>query len=300
LADKYKHHIQNKRRDEGITTYGKSNMTASLKALQLKARHQVYTLLSGHNLSKLHGEGYDFSELREYQIGDDIRKINWTISAKLGKPYIKELHSNRELSVVTAALMDGNLYFGAGNEKQKKITEVATVLGYAAQQNADLFTGFAYMQNEVYATPPSKQIYHIEQYSKILFERTLLGTKVEYNVAIQDLFKRIRKPSLIFIIGDFLEPVDLSLLAQKHEVIAIIIRNKEEEDPKKLGEVTLIDPQTSQKIDTYFAKKGITEYLEKLQEHDASLQEHFACYDIRSVKIFTEDETVSKLTRLFI
>ena len=275
-------------------------MTTNLKALQLKARHQVYTLLSGHNLSKLHGEGYDFSELREYQIGDDIRKINWTISAKLGKPYIKELHANRELSIVTAALMDGNLYFGTGNEKQKKITEVATLLGYAAQQNADLFTGFAYMQKEVYATPPSKQIYHIEQYSKTLFERPLLGTKIDYSLAIQDLFKRVHKPSLIFIIGDFLEAVDLSLLAQKHEVIAIIVREKGEEDPKKLGEVTLVDPQTSQKTDTYFSKKSIQQYLEKLQAHDASLQEHFARYDIRSVKIFTEDEAISKLTKLFI
>ena len=275
-------------------------MTTNLKALQLKARHQVYTLLSGHNLSKLHGEGYDFSELREYQIGDDIRKINWTISAKLGKPYIKELHANRELSIVTAALMDGNLYFGTGNEKQKKITEVATLLGYAAQQNADLFTGFAYMQKEVYATPPSKQIYHIEQYSKTLFERPLLGTKINYSLAIQDLFKRVHKPSLIFIIGDFLETVDLSLLAQKHEVIAIIVREKGEEDPKKLGEVTLVDPQTSQKTDTYFSKKSIQQYLEKLQAHDASLQEHFARYDIRSVKIFTEDEAISKLTKLFI
>ena len=120
-------------------------MTTYLKALQLKARHQVYTLLSGHNLSKLHGEGYDFSELREYQIGDDIRKINWTISAKLGKPHIKELHANRELSVVVCALMDGSLHFGTGNAKQEKLTEVATLLGFAAQHSGDLFTGLGYI-----------------------------------------------------------------------------------------------------------------------------------------------------------
>ena len=127
-------------------------MNAAIKALQLKARHQVYTLLSGHNLSKLHGEGYDFSELREYQIGDDIRKINWTITAKLGKPYIKELHANRELSVVVAAFMDASLYFGPGNAKQEKLTEVATLLGYAAQQNSDLFTGLSYTQESTNTT----------------------------------------------------------------------------------------------------------------------------------------------------
>ena len=275
-------------------------MNASLKALQLKARHQVYTLLSGHNLSKLHGEGYDFAELREYQIGDDIRKINWTITAKLGKPYIKELHANRELSVVVAALMDGSLYFGTDNTKQKKLTEIATILGYATVQNADLFTGVAYMQKETVAIAPSKQIYHIEQFSKTLFEHALLESKVDSTLAVQNLFKRIHRPSLIFILGDFLEDIDLSLLAQKHEVIAIIIRNRGEEHPQKLGEVTLVDPQTGQRTDTYFAKRNIVQYLEKLQAHDQRLQEHFARYDIRSVKIFSDEEPLSKLINLFI
>ena len=211
-------------RGEGTPTYDYT-MNTALKALQLKARHQVYTLLSGHNLSKLHGEGYDFSELQEYQMGDDIRKINWTITAKLGKPYIKELHANRELSVVVVALMDGSLYFGSGNAKQTKLTEVATILGYAAQQNADLFTGISYEQDHTNVTPPTKQLYHIEQFSKTLFEASLLSTKINYNISMQDLFKRVHKPSLVFVIGDFLEEVDLSLLAQKHEVIAIIIRD---------------------------------------------------------------------------
>ena len=275
-------------------------MNQSFKALQLKARHQVYTLLSGHNLSKLHGEGYDFSELREYQMGDDIRKINWTITAKLGKPYIKELHANRELSVVVATLMDGSLYFGSGNAKQTKLTEVATLLGYAAQQNADLFTGISYEQNRTNVTPPTKQLYHIEQFSKTLFESSLLGTKVNYNTSIQDLFKRVHKPSLIFVIGDFLEEIDLSLLAQKHEVIAIIIRDREEESPKKLGEVTLSSPQNSNTMDTYFGKKSMEKYLAKLQENDEKLIEHFSRYDIRYVKVFTDDEVVGKLSSLFL
>ncbi len=275
-------------------------MNTAFKVLQLKARHQVYTLLSGHNLSKLHGEGYDFSELREYQLGDDIRKINWTITAKLGKPYIKELHANRELSVVVAALMDGSLYFGSGNAKQTKLTEVATILGYAAQKNTDLFTGLSYEQDHTNVTPPTKQLYHIEQFSKTLFDASLLGTKINYNTSIQDLFKKVHKPSLIFVIGDFLEEVDLSLLAQKHEVIAILIRDREEESPKKLGEVTLSSPQGKAKMDTYFGKRSIEKYLAKLKENDEKLIEHFSRYDIRYVKIFTDDEVVGKLLELFV
>lgn len=274
-------------------------MNTSLKALQLKARHQAYTLLSGHNLSKLHGEGYDFSELREYQMGDDIRKINWTITAKLGKPYIKELHANRELSVVVATLTDGSLYYGLSNTKQIKLAEVATLLGYATQQNTDLFTGISYREDKTYSTPPTKQLYHIEQFSKHLFKSSLLNTRVNTLFSIQDLFQRLHKPSLLFILSDFLEETDLSLLTQKHEVIAIIIRDREEESPKRLGEVTLDNPRNKAKLDTYFGKRSIMKYLRRLEENDQKLKAHFARYDIRSVKIFTDDEVVSKLLTLF-
>jgi len=275
-------------------------MNTALKALQLKARHQVYTLLSGHNLSSLHGEGYDFAELREYQMGDDIRKINWMITAKLEKPYIKELHANRELSVVVSTLMDGSLYFGSGNTKQKKLTEVATLLGYAAEQNHDLFTGIQYTQNQIHTTPPTKQRYHIEQFSQALYESELLGSTLDIQASIEDLFKRIYKPSLVFVIGDFLEEIDLSLLAQKHEVIAVIIRDKAEETPTPLGEVTLANPQNKTTMETYFGKRSVVKYLTKLKEHDEKLIEHFSNHDIRYVKILTDDEAIGKLISLFV
>jgi len=274
-------------------------MNLALKALQLKARHQVHTLLLGNNLSKQHGEGHDFWELREYQIGDDIRKINWVTSAKLGKPYIKELRANHELSVVVSVLMDASLYFGSGNTKQKKLTEVATLLGYATHQQSDLFTGVCYSQTQTYSTSPTKQLYHIEQFSQTLYQTKLLGTSLSYSDSIEDLFKRIHKPSLVFVIGDFLEKVDLSLLAQKHEVIAILIRDKAEEYPQALGEATLVNPNNKNTIETYFGKRNIHKYLTKLKEHDEKTIEHFAKYDIRYVKIFTDDEVVGKLMSLF-
>lgn len=274
-------------------------MRISLKILQLKAKRQVYTLLSGNNLSKLYGEGYEFAELREYQMGDDVRKINWTITAKLGKPYIKELHANRELSVVVSTLIDGSLYFGEGNDKQKKLTEIATILAYASQQNSELFTGFIYQKNATYSTPPTKQIYHIEEFSKNLYDASILGTSLNHTEVIEDLFKRVSKPSLLFMVGDFLETVDLSLLAQKHEVIAIIIRDRAEENPEKLGEITLSSSKSSMKLDTHFGKKSINNYLKRLKEHDENLHQHFLSYGIRSVKIFTDEDIVPKLMRLF-
>lgn len=275
-------------------------MSLALKTLQLKARYQVYTLLAGNNLSKMHGEGYDFSELREYQIGDDVRKINWTITAKLGRPYIKELHANRELSVVVAAMMDGSLYFGEENRKQHTITEIATILGYSAHHNNDLFTGFSFHNDKHRVTPPTKQLYHIENFSKTLYELETLHTALEYTKAIHTLSTHIYKRSLLFIIGDFLEPVDLSLLAQKHEVIAIIVRHREEERPKKLGEAILDNPKTAQSRHTDFGAAGIRHYLARLKAHDEAMQTHFMQYGIRYIKIYTDEDAVEKLVRLFV
>ena len=274
-------------------------MNHALKALQLKAKEQVHTLLSGHSLSRLQGEGYDFSELREYQIGDDIRKINWMISAKLGKPYIKTLHSNRELSVAVATFMDASFYFAYNHAKQKKLTEVATLLGYATLQQNDLFRGFCFTQAQTYHTPPTKQHYHLETFSQTLYEIPLLHTTLERKTALATLFQALTTPSLLFIVSDFLEAVDLSLLAQKHEVIAIIIRDEAEESPQILGEVTLQSPHNADKKRTYFGKKTQEKYLHQLQQHDAKQKEHFAQHHIRHVKILTKDDVVKKLMTLF-
>lgn len=274
-------------------------MSYELKRLQIKAKQSIYTLLSGDNLSKLHGEGYDFSELREYQIGDDIRKINWTISAKLGKPYVKELHANRELSIVVATLMDGSLYFGDGNEKQKRLTEVATTLAYATQHQNDLFKGFSFYKTDTYETPPTKHLFHVEEFSKQMFEARLLNQKLNYKKSLETLFKKTYKPSLLFVISDFLEEVDLSLLSQKHEVIAIIIRDREEENPNILGEVTLRSPISKIRFDTFLGKKSIQKYRKRVMEHDRRLQEHFSTYNIRYIKVFTDEDVVSRLVELF-
>ncbi len=269
------------------------------KTIQIKAKRDMYRLLSGNFLSSLHGDGYDFAQLREYQIGDDIRKINWTITAKLNKPYIKELHANKELSIVVATLIDGSLYFKNGNKKQDKITEIATILGYASQNSNDLFCGVVYTQKSIYSTPPTKQLYHIEEYSKTLFESQLLNTTLDRQNAIDELFERIKKRSIIFILSDGLEYIDLSLLAQKHEVVAISVREEEEIRPQKTQEITLLNPQNGNRIDSYFGKKSINRYLQKLQTHDQKQKEHFDRYNIINTTISTDGDSIMALMRLF-
>jgi uncharacterized protein (DUF58 family) len=275
-------------------------MNPKLKALQLKARHQVYTLLSGHNLSRLHGEGYDFAELREYQIGDDIRKINWTITAKLGKPYIKELHANRELFVCVTSLLDGNVYFAEGNAKQHLHTEVAALLGFATQHSNDLFSGICYTPHDTYTTPPTKQLFEIERFTEQIETAAVLHAALSLQEKIDDLFKRLHKPSLLFILHDFLEPVDLSLLSQRHEVIAVIIRDRREESLGKAGEVEIENPLNGSRQNRIIDRRGIRRYRTGIEAHERERDTHFSQYGIRYVKIFTDEEPVEKLMKLFL
>lgn len=148
-------------------------------------------------------------------------------------------------------------------------------------------------------TPPTKQLYHIEHFTRTLFETPLLHTTLGTDTALHDLFYQIHTPSLLFVLGDFLEETDLSLLAQRHEVIAVIVRHREEDKPKQLGEVLLQNPKNGKEHKTFFAKKSLQRYLVHKEAHDAKLAAHFSRYDIRSVKIYTDEVPLNKLLPLF-
>ena len=279
-------------------------MNYVFQTLRLKAKHQVHTLLSGYSLSKKQAEGYDFSQLRAYQAGDDIRKINWQITAKLQTPYVNEHHTQRTLHVVVASLMDSSFVFGADSptspsKKQAYLSQVALLLGYVTQSHGDMFTGLGYTQNKHYSTPPTKQAYFIERFAEQLYESKLLTSTLNIQTSIQNLFSRISRPSLLFVLGDFLSFTDLSVLAQKHEVIAIGIRDEAEEVPTKLGEVLLKNPYNTQTLETYFSSKNIHSYLKELQQHDLHQQAHFHKYSIRYLKIKTNEDIIERLGTLF-
>ncbi|SFV55557.1 hypothetical protein MNB_SV-9-1618 [hydrothermal vent metagenome] len=268
------------------------------KLIEIKAKEQSYSLLSGNHISKMYGEGYDFGELREYQIGDDIRKINWTISAKMQKPFIKELHSNRELSVCVTALISPSLYFGLEDtkmvrEKQNLITEIYLLLGYSTVYNQDLFTGVYYFNNKSYLTPPTKQRYTIEKFAEKIYNLNIKNSTLDYNIS-KDLFSKIINRSIIFIIGDFLEDIDLSILSKRHEVVVIIVRHRDELNPKALGEVILKNPSNQEEKSSFFGNSIIEKYIKELKKSDDKLYNHLNQFNIKYINIDTGDNILDK------
>jgi uncharacterized protein (DUF58 family) len=270
-----------------------------LKTLLIKTRRQVFSEMIGNNPSLFHGEGYDFSELREYQIGDDIRKIDWTITAKLQSPYIKLFHEERELSVVTACMMGGSLYFGRDRIKQELVAEIAAILGYSAIKNGDLFTGVVVSEKVETVERPTKRLFGVNRFVERVDGASILGKQADYREGIGQLFRRIKRRSILFVIGDFLAPVDFALLSRRHEVIAVIVRDRFEEHPVPLGQVHLVDPESGATLQTHFGERNVEKYRERIIASDKALYKHLHRHRIRFVKIYTDEEPFGKLIKLF-
>ncbi len=274
-------------------------MNRRLKTLLVKTKRQVFSEMIGNNPSLFHGEGYDFSELREYQVGDDIRKIEWTITAKLQKPYVKIFHEERELSIVAACMLGGSLFFGTERIKHDVVTEIAAIIGYSAVKNSDLFTGVVVGNGVESVERPTKRIFGVNRFIERVDGTSLLGRECDYIGGIRALFDRIKRKSILFVIGDFLAEVDLALLSRRHEVIAVIVRDRFEEHPVPLGQVHLVDPGSGATLNTNFSERSVKEYRAKVIENDRNLYRHLNRYRIRFVKIYTDEDPFGKLSRLF-
>ena len=236
-------------------------MDKKLKKILIKTKKAVFSNKIGNNTSKLKGEGYDFSELREYEDGEDVRKIDWMISAKMGKPYVKVFHAQRELDINIVSLMGGSVYFGTAVFKQDIICEIAALLGYSAITQGDSFSSFITNENSVLITKKTKNFFAVEKMTEYLYNYDVKGKEVLYNKLADELYKKIRKKSIIFLIGDFInaDGLRLNLLAKKHEVIVIVLRDRFEEKPKPLGSVNLVDPSNSLRFEGTVSKEMIVD-----------------------------------------
>lgn len=272
---------------------------SKLRKILIKTRRQVFTEVVGNNASLFLGEGYDFSELREYQIGDDIRKIDWIITAKLQKPYVKLFHAERELHAVIAVMCSGSTYFGTHRSKQELMGEIASILAFSAVRNSDLFSCYTFAESLHHFQQPTKRVFGVQKMLEHLLSFNVLGRKADYKTMVETLLQRIKRKSLVFIIGDFFDSVELRVLAKKHEVMLIVVRDRMEENPPSLGFASLMDPESQSVLEGDFGKRSVEHYRKKVIEHDRTLYRHCRENQIIMTKIYTDEDPIRKLLKLF-
>ncbi len=272
---------------------------SKLKKILVRARRQVFSEMVGNNPSIFQGEGYDFIELREYMAGDDIRHIDWNITAKMQKPFIKIFREERELNVVLVSLLNGSVHFGSKKFKQDVIAEVSALLGFSTLKNGDLLSSYIFTDKMVSHSKPSKKLFQIQKNVSDILEFDALNQKLDLKVVSDTLYKRLRRKSLIIIIGDFFEIPNFKLLAKKHEVIAVIVRDHLEEKPPKMGFASLVDPESGAVLEGDFNSSSVESYAKKVAVHDHNLYESFRKDKVRFTKVYTDENPSVNLRRLF-
>ena len=265
----------------------------------LKAKKRVFGALSGNHIAPLHGEGFEFAELREYSYGDDVKKIDWKTSAKLGKPYIKIYHEERELNVVISTMLNGSTYFGTEVQIKEYMIELLAILGLAAIRNKDNFSHILYANKLYRASKPSKKIFAVQKEVEFAMAFDVLGKKANYQGWVQELAKKVKQKSLLFLIGDFVGEINLSLIAKKHDIIVLIVRDFFIEHPKALGEVTLVDPAFLDRFSGNVDEESIELFKQKLALNDKKLFKHLKEIGVRFVKLYTNKDPYQQLIKRF-
>ena len=272
-------------------------MNKAVKKIVLKTKKQVYGDMLGNNASLFQGEGFEFSELREYIYGDDVRKIDWKTTAKLGKPFVKVYKEERELNVVVVSMLSGSTYFGTVKQKSDIIAETVATLGFSAIKNADLFSHMIFADKMYVLSKPSKKLFSVHKAVEDVLEFDPIGKEADYTALVETLISRLKKKALLFIISDFVGEIDLKLLAKKHDVFAVIARDKFEEDPSELGYLRLIDMETKQSFEGDIDSGTLKNYKKALHENDEKLYKQFKKQGVRFTKVYTHEEPTLKLLK---
>ncbi len=273
---------------------------SKLKKILIKTKRQVFSEIIGNNPSIFQGEGLEFVELREYQYGDDVKKIDWYVSAKMQKPYVKIYKEERELNIVIVPILSGSINFGSKRLKLEVIAEIVAILAFSAVKNTDLFSLLIFTDSQKDFIKPTKQYFAVRKAIEKILNFNPLGERADNKKLVLHLLERIRRKSIIFLISDFLEPIDLRILSRKHEVISLIVRDKLEEEPPNLGFISLIDPVRLIFGNTDLNKNSIEKRKKEIYRKDHELYSHFRKNRVRFTKIYTNEEPFVKLSKLFI
>lgn len=267
-------------------------MFRSIEELLSKTRKQIFNENFGSSLSKLKSQGYDFAEVSPYVLGEDARRIDWKSTARTGKPHMKLFFEEREVNIVLCALMNGSLLF---NTKKDLLLEICSLIGYSSIKTTNSLMPIILCADELTVFPKSKKLSTNEHFIKNLSSLELFKKEIDLKNISKLLHHKIKRKSFIILVGDFLGDIDLSLLASRHEILLVIVRDEFEENPKILEDVELADPESGEISDLYFGKKARDAYAKSYAKNDQKLYNHLNSSGISYMKITTGDNPFVKL-----
>jgi len=281
-----------------------SELLKKVRRIELKTRGLSKQIFSGEYHSAFKGRGMSFSEVREYQYGDDVRNIDWNVTARTGDPHIKVFEEERELTVMLVIDVSPSSIFGTEQQMKSEIlTEICAVLAFSAIQNNDK-VGVLFFTDQVEKyIPPKKGKQHILRIIRELLNFKPKGTGTNIGVALQYLNNLIKKRSIAFILSDFItrgyeDP--LRIAARRHDIVGVHLYDPREETLPNVGLIRAIDAETGavRWIDSGSAKVR-ERYASFFIENYNYLKTTFLKSGTDHVSIRTDESYVNALLKFF-
>lgn len=226
-----------------------NELLKKVRKIEIKTKGLSQNIFAGEYHSAFKGRGMTFSEVREYQYGDDVRDIDWNVTARYNKPYVKVYEEERELTVMLVVDLSGSKDFGAvGSAKREMMTEIAATLAFSAIQNNDKVGVLFFTDNIEKFIPPQKGRKHILLLIRELlcFEPQSNGTDINY--ALEYLTGALKKRCTTFLVSDFIDGGDyykaMSIANHKHDLIAVQVYDKRETQLPDVGLMKVLDAES--------------------------------------------------------
>jgi len=275
-----------------------------VRKIEIKTRGLSNQIFSGEYHSVFKGRGMAFSEVREYQYGDDIRNIDWNVTARYSRPYIKIFEEERELTVMLLIDVSASNSFGTQMQlKQDLITEIAAVISFSAIQNNDK-VGVIFFSDKIEKfIPPKKGTSHILRIIRELINFKADNKGTDIAEALRYFTNAIKKKSTAFLISDFMSKgydKALQIANHKHDLIAVRVTDKRETDIPDIGLIKMKDAETGKTVLVDTSSKKVRKYFKALTDKKRKeLDQLFAHFGIDMVKVYTGEDYVKPLMNMF-
>lgn len=282
-----------------------ADIIKKVRRLEIRTRHLVTDSVTGAYYSSFKGRGMDFEEVREYAIGDDVRTIDWNVSAKMDRPFVKVFREERELTLMLLVDLSASGIFGSVEQsKRERAAEIASVIAFSASQNNDKVGLILYTDAVEHYIPPKKGRRHILRLIRDLLFFEPKGTGTDHQAALDFLNRVTKRKSVVFLISDFFgdDPLfaSLALTQQRHDLVSIALSDPREHELPEIGLITLEDAETGEMVEVDTGNRKLRErYAELAQKRRAAFQAGMRKKGLDWIEARTDEPYLPALRKLF-
>jgi uncharacterized protein (DUF58 family) len=275
-----------------------------IRRLELRTRRLVESSFAGQYQSVFKGRGMNFEEVRPYTPGDEIRSIDWNVTARTGEPYIKKFTEEREMTVMILLDVSASGNYGSVEESKREMAaEIAAILAFSAIHNNDKVGLLLFSDRVELFIPPKKGRHHILRLIREMLYFEPMGRGTDLSGALEYLNKVISRRSLLFVISDFLAPDfsrPLTVTARRHDTVALRVVDPAEETLPDVGVVLLEDPETGEQIEVDTSRRSISRsYAKHAEDRLRDLGRLFGARAVDLLKLHTDRDYLPVLRGFF-